>query len=66
MLRYTRNKYRKESISAKLIEKKKGEYFAIPGKVPSPKAFYELIFMTEEGMKTFEVFCEFCLEKHLF
>lgn len=26
MLRYTRNKYRKESISAKLIEKKEGEY----------------------------------------
>lgn len=52
MLRYTRNKYRKESISAKLIEKKEDEYFAIPGKVPSPKAFYELIFMTEEGMKT--------------
>lgn len=26
MLRYTRNKYRKESISAKLIEKKGGEY----------------------------------------
>ena len=25
MLRYTRNKYRKESISAKLIEKKEGE-----------------------------------------
>lgn len=47
MLRYTRNKYRKESISAKLIEKKEGEYFAIPGKVPSPEAFYELIFMTE-------------------
>ena len=40
MLRYTRNKFRKESISAKLIEKKKkGEYFAIPGKVPSPEAF---------------------------
>lgn len=55
MLRYTRNKYRKESISAKLIEKKEDEYFAIPGKVPSPEAFYELIFMTEEGMKTFEV-----------
>lgn len=31
------------------------EYFAIPGKVPSPEDFYELIFMTEEGMKTFEV-----------
>ena len=59
MLRYTRNKYRKELISAKLIEKKEGEYFAIPGKVPSPKAFYELIFMTEEGMKTFEVFANF-------
>ena len=55
MLRYTRNKFRKESISAKLIKKKEGEYFAIPGKVPSPEAFYELIFMTEEGMKTFEV-----------
>ena len=55
MLRYTRNKFRKESISAKLIEKKEGEYFAIPGKVPSPEAFYELIFMTEVGMKTFEV-----------
>ena len=26
MLRYTRNKFRKESISAKLIEKKEGEY----------------------------------------
>ena len=26
MLIYTRNKYRKESISAKLIEKKEGEY----------------------------------------
>ena len=26
MLRYTRNKSRKESISAKLIEKKEGEY----------------------------------------
>ena len=36
-----------------------GEYFAIPGKVPSPEAFYELIFMTEEGMKTFEVFANF-------
>lgn len=23
--------------------------------MPSPEAFYELIFMTEEGMKTFEV-----------
>lgn len=55
MLRYTRNKFRKESISAKLIEKKEGEYFAIPGKVPSPEAFFELIFMTEVGMKTFEV-----------
>ena len=43
MLRYTRNKSRKESISAKLIEKKEGEYFAIPGKVPNPEAFYELI-----------------------
>lgn len=51
MLRYTRNKFRKDSISAKIIEKKEGEYFAIPGKVPSPEAFYELIFMTEEGMK---------------
>ena len=29
MLRYTRNKFRKESISAKLIEKKEGEYFAM-------------------------------------
>ena len=29
MLRYTRNKYRKESISAKLIEKKEGEYFKV-------------------------------------
>ena len=38
MLRYTRNKCRKESISAKLIEKKEGEYFAIPGKVPYPEA----------------------------
>ena len=37
------------------IIRKEGEYFAIPGKVPSPEAFYELIFMTEEGMKTFEV-----------
>ena len=26
MLRYTRNKFRKESISAELIEKKEGEY----------------------------------------
>lgn len=29
MLRYTRNKFRKESISAKLVEKKEGEYFTM-------------------------------------
>lgn len=49
MLRYTRNKFRKESISAKLIEKKEGEYFAIPGKVPSPEAFYIFSFVSIKG-----------------
>ena len=39
MLRYTRNKYRKESISAKLIEKKEDEYFAIPEKCQVQKLF---------------------------
>ena len=42
-------------LQKRSFEKKEDEYFAIPGKVPSPKAFYELIFMTEGGMKTFEV-----------
>ena len=51
MLRYTRNKYRKESISAKLIEKKRVSILLFLEKCQVQDAFYELIFMTEEGMK---------------
>ena len=55
MLRYTKNKYKRESVFAKLIDKKVSEYFAVPGKIPTPEALYELVFMTEKGEKNFEV-----------
>lgn len=31
------------------------EYFAVPGKIPTPEDLYELVFMTEKGEKNFEV-----------
>lgn len=37
MLRYTKNKYKRESVFAKLIDKKVSEYFAVPGKIPTPE-----------------------------
>lgn len=55
MLRYTKNKYKRESVFAKLIDEKVSEYFAVPGKIPTPEDLYELIFMTEKGEKNFEV-----------
>ena len=55
MLRYTKNKYKRESVFAKLIDKKVSEYVAVPGKIPTPEDLYELVFMTEKGEKNFEV-----------
>ena len=55
MLRYTKNKYKRESVLAKLIDKKVIEYFAVPVKIPTPEDLYELVFMTEKGEKNFEV-----------
>ena len=55
MKRYTKNNNNRESLRAKLIDKKENEYFRIPGKIPTPEQIFELIFMTEEGTKTFEV-----------
>ena len=55
ILRYTKNKYKRESVFAKLIDKKASEYFAVPGKIPTPEDLYELVFMTEKGEKNFEV-----------
>ena len=51
----TKNKYNRESVFAKLIDKKVSKYFAVPGKIPTPEALYELVFMTEKGEKNFEV-----------
>ena len=55
MLGSTNNKYNRESVFAKLIDKKVSKYFAVPGKIPTPEALYELVFMTEKGEKNFEV-----------
>lgn len=57
MLRYTRNRFKRESTFAKLIDKKETEYFPIPEKVPNPEALYELAFMTEKGIKISKSVC---------
>ncbi|RGD72784.1 DUF2500 family protein [Faecalicoccus pleomorphus] len=55
MHRCTNNKYKKESLFAELIDKKSSNYFAIPGKIPTPEIIYETIFMTDKGVKESEV-----------
>ena len=44
----TKNKYNRESVIAKLIDKKVSKYFAVPGKIQTPEELYGLDFMTEK------------------
>ena len=49
----TKNKYNRESVFAKLIDKKVSKYFAVPGKIPTPEALYELVFYDRKRRKEF-------------
>lgn len=42
-------------VLATLVEKKDGDYFPIPGRVPTPTQIYELHFDTENGPILLEV-----------
>lgn len=55
MKRYTKNKYEIIKIDATLIDKRKGDYFSLPGSIPSPQSLCELEFKTGERLLTFEV-----------
>lgn len=52
---YTKNKYEITKTEATLIDKRKGDYFSIPGSMPSPQTLCELEFKTVEKTLTFEV-----------
>ncbi len=50
-----KKEYRRISEKAKLIKKESSKYFPIPGRIPTPEMFYELVFETDNGIKSFQV-----------
>ncbi|MEG0328961.1 MAG: DUF2500 family protein [Longicatena sp.] len=37
------------SVLAEIVDKQNFDYFAMPGKIPTPEALFEVYFKTEEG-----------------
>ena len=47
--------YERISTEAKLVKKETSDYFAVPGKIPSPETIYEISFQTSNQLLTFQV-----------